>query len=298
MDTGIHVEQRVKTSGEISYNYSLYAGSMPFGAHIVSKATSSSAVQTKNIYYHTDHLGSIIAMTDDAGVVIERRSYDAWGKRRNANGTPMSNAFVTGDIRHAFTGHQDLGEVGLIHMNGRIYDPAIGRFMSADPHIQYPSDMQNYNRYSYINNNPLSAVDYSGYGWNPFKSAAKLWRNTVGRLLRNKVVQVVGQIAASVVGGPKGAALFAAASSYAQTGSLTDALTAGVRTYASAEAFNQVGHGGIFDEGSFGQYAAHAAVGCASQAAGGGSCRSGALAATFTKAAGGQIDGIDDSMEE
>ena len=48
-------------------------------------------------------------------------------------------------------------------MNGRIYDPTLGRFLQADPHVQAPSNMQNYNRYSYVLNNPMSMTDPSGY---------------------------------------------------------------------------------------------------------------------------------------
>ena len=48
-------------------------------------------------------------------------------------------------------------------MNGRVYDPVLGRFMSADPNIQAPNNLQSYNRYAYVFNNPLSYTDPSGY---------------------------------------------------------------------------------------------------------------------------------------
>lgn len=48
-------------------------------------------------------------------------------------------------------------------MNGRIYDPTLGRFLQADPFIQAPKNSQNYNRYSYVLNNPMSIVDPSGF---------------------------------------------------------------------------------------------------------------------------------------
>ena len=56
-----------------------------------------------------------------------------------------------------------LDDYGLIHMNGRVYDPQIGRFLSADPFVQAPENSQSYNRYSYVWNNPLSAIDPNGY---------------------------------------------------------------------------------------------------------------------------------------
>ena len=64
---------------------------------------------------------------------------------------------------HGFTDHEQLDAVGLIHMNGRVYDPELGRFLSADPFVQAPLSSQSYNRYSYVFNNPLSFTDPSGF---------------------------------------------------------------------------------------------------------------------------------------
>ncbi len=58
---------------------------------------------------------------------------------------------------------EHLDEMGLIHMNGRVYDPLIGRFMSADPFIQAPDNLQSHNRYAYVMKNPLNLTDPSGY---------------------------------------------------------------------------------------------------------------------------------------
>src|SRR5580765_8231722 len=62
-----------------------------------------------------------------------------------------------------FTGHEHLDETYLIHMNGRIYDYRLGRFLSVDPIISNPANSQSINPYSYIGNNPLSGVDPTGY---------------------------------------------------------------------------------------------------------------------------------------
>ena len=48
-------------------------------------------------------------------------------------------------------------------MNGRLYDPALGRFVSADPYVQFPESTQGLNRYGYVRNNPLGATDPGGY---------------------------------------------------------------------------------------------------------------------------------------
>ena len=72
---------------------------------------------------------------------------------------------MTPAVVGGYTGHEHLDEVGLVHMNGRIYDPASGRFLQAAPIVQSPGNSQSYNRYSYVMNNPLSLTDPSGYAW-------------------------------------------------------------------------------------------------------------------------------------
>lgn len=65
--------------------------------------------------------------------------------------------------RHGYTLHEHLDSQALIHMNGRVYDPVVGRFTSADPNVVYPDNIQDYNRYSYVWNNPLSFTDPDGF---------------------------------------------------------------------------------------------------------------------------------------
>lgn len=115
-------------------------------------------------YFHTDHLGSITAVTNDLGTVVERLSYDAWGKRRNPDSSEAMCSAITGQsTTRGFTTHEHLDSVDIIHMNGRIYSPQLGRFLSADPNVFYPEDMQDFNRYSYVHNGPLSFIDPDGF---------------------------------------------------------------------------------------------------------------------------------------
>jgi RHS repeat-associated protein len=109
-------------------------------------------------YWHRDHLGSVTVTTDAAGAVVNRSSYDPWGKPRAS--FPLGDRSRTGD--RGFTGHEHLAG-GLIHMNGRIYDPVLGRFLSADIVVQFPDAITSYNRYAYVLNNPLAYTDPSGY---------------------------------------------------------------------------------------------------------------------------------------
>ena len=106
----------------------------------------------------TDHLGSLTALYDGSGSKVHEASYDAWGKRTLGQ---ASMPLVT----RGYTGHEHLDEIGLVNMNGRLYDPDLGRFLSPDNYIQSPYNPQNYNRYSYCLNNPLKYTDPSGYNF-------------------------------------------------------------------------------------------------------------------------------------
>ncbi len=114
-------------------------------------------------YFVTDHLGSAAVITSAAGTVTERLSYDAWGKRRNANGTDAVCGTITSAATRGFTGHEMLGGLCLVNMNARIYDPDLGRFMAADTHVTDPLNLQDWNAYTYVNNNPLSFTDPTGH---------------------------------------------------------------------------------------------------------------------------------------
>ncbi|MHB8530146.1 MAG: RHS repeat domain-containing protein [Caulobacteraceae bacterium] len=112
-------------------------------------------------YVVTDHLGSAAVITDSSGAVLQRLSYDAWGARRNPDGTVPSSPII-GIITRGFTGQEMIDDVALINFNARLYDPQLGRFITADPAI--PNDYldQLLDRYSYVGNNPLSLTDPTG----------------------------------------------------------------------------------------------------------------------------------------
>lgn len=119
---------------------------------------------------HKDYLGSILAISDEAGNKIEQRHYDAWGNLTHLK--IGSNAIITDKnqirdylangnlvIDRGYTSHEHFAEVGIIHMNGRLYDPLLRRFLNADENIQDPYNTQNYNKYGYVMNNPLMYND-------------------------------------------------------------------------------------------------------------------------------------------
>jgi RHS repeat-associated protein len=114
-------------------------------------------------YFTLDHLGSISVITDQNGAIVERDSYDAWGRRRNANGTDAVCGANSSETTRGFTGQEEMDQVCLVNMNARLYDPTIGRFMQADSVVQDAFDSQALNRYTYVRNNPLSFTDPTGH---------------------------------------------------------------------------------------------------------------------------------------
>lgn len=103
------------------------------------------------LYVHKDHLESWCLVTDEQGDIVQRTSYDVWG---NPRGELLCD--------RGFAGHEHLSSFGLINMNGRAYDPVLSMMLSPDNFIQNPDFSQNYNRYSYCFNNPLTYSDPSG----------------------------------------------------------------------------------------------------------------------------------------
>jgi len=118
-------------------------------------------------YLTHDHQGSTDKLLDASGNVLVAESFGAFGARRGTNwsGVPTAPELSTiaANTRDGYTGHEQLDHLGLIHMNGRVYDPRIGRFISADPYVSAPYSGQSLNRYAYVLNNPLSLIDPSGF---------------------------------------------------------------------------------------------------------------------------------------
>ncbi|MFM2224931.1 MAG: hypothetical protein RJA07_1133 [Bacteroidota bacterium] len=118
------------------------------------------------LYVYKDQQGSILTLTDAQGNKVYEQNYDAWGRERNAqNWTYTSNAsHWNGNfswLNRGYTGHEHLKQFGLINMNGRMYDPVLGRMLSPDEYNQ--GGTQGLNAYSYCINNPLKFTDPSGW---------------------------------------------------------------------------------------------------------------------------------------
>ena len=128
-------------------------------------------------YVHRDHLGSVEAVTDEDGAELVVLGHDPYGERRKPDWTgQLTKAEIEtllgahGErVSRGFTRHEHLDRTGLIHMNGRMYDPRLGRFLSPDPIVGDPTSSRSWNLYSYARNNPLSYVDPTGESAQPIE---------------------------------------------------------------------------------------------------------------------------------
>jgi RHS repeat-associated protein len=117
-----------------------------------------------NMFYtHTDFLGSIINVTDQSGNNIASQNFDPWGRKRDPSTWTYSTLpSIPAWLYRGYTGHEDLPIFDLINMNGRMYDPIVGLFLSPDPMVADATSTADYNRYNYARNNPFKYIDPSG----------------------------------------------------------------------------------------------------------------------------------------
>ncbi|MCS3868451.1 RHS repeat-associated protein [Chryseobacterium ginsenosidimutans] len=150
----------------------LYIGGTPYESSIIYLKNYSETTGSYK-FLHKDYLGSVLAITDETGYKLEQRHFDAWGnmthfmkgtKTAITNRDQINNFIASGGLLldRGYTSHEHFAEVGIIHMNGRLYDPLLRRFLNADENIQDPTNTQNYNKYGYVMNNPLMFNDPNG----------------------------------------------------------------------------------------------------------------------------------------
>ncbi|TRY33420.1 FG-GAP-like repeat-containing protein [Aliiglaciecola sp. M165] len=288
---------------------------------VQTRYASTSAVQ--NSFLLKDHLGSVDTILNQNGQITEKVYMDPWGKRTKLGATSTWSASARAIAAptltnmslaiRGFTGHEHVEHADIIHMNGRIYDPSLGRFLQADPFIQAPKNSQSFNRYSYIINNPLSGTDPSGYIFSIFKPFNNFAKQILRSVASVPVLNAVAQAAACYFGQAWGCAAYASATTYATTGNLRTAFKNGAIAFVTAKAFQKIGQHfqskGIFNGTgnynlqlerlySFGgnqltasqiaqQIAAHAVVGGVAAELSGGKFGHGFVSAGVTKGFGG-----------
>ncbi|WP_268225813.1 glycohydrolase toxin TNT-related protein, partial [Sinomicrobium oceani] len=139
-----------------------YIGGDAYSAPLIWHSDQGTTTTNNYYYLHRDYLGSILSITDKSGTVKEKRHFDAWGnivKLTNGSGTALNNFTI---LDRGYTGHEHLAGVGLVHMNGRLYDPVMHRFLMPDNYVQDHFNTQFFNRYGYALNNPLIYTDPTG----------------------------------------------------------------------------------------------------------------------------------------
>ena len=207
----------------------------------------------------------------------------------------MRAAFDSSITTRGFTGHEMVDGVGIIHMNSRIYDGKIGRFLQADPFIQAPFDTQSLNRYSYVRNNPLNKTDPSGY-FVAELTAAVYW--AIGTYVVTDLLITLGaenlaalaSIAGCASGNQASCAGASFGSNYAFTYDFGKASRAAAISYYSADLYEYVG--GITDGAYLANAVANGFVGGIAAELGGGDFGDGFLSAGVSALAKPYIRGI------
>lgn len=284
---GMHYEQEAPSNNltQKTHKYYIYVG-----ASMV--AMEKTGVSTATEYYMKDHLGSITAVVDQNLNVISERSFDSFGQNRNIDwaavyGYVPPSALFTAATDRGYTGHEHIASFGLINMNGRIYDPVIGRFISADPFVQFADNLQSYNRYAYVLNNPLNATDPSGYlSSSLFKALIP-----IGMAIFVPYALGLSKLSAAVVGGFVGGFSSAAING----GSFRDAFAGGIMGAISGAVF--YGVGSELRTYSIEKTLAHGLAGGLMSELRGGDFGTGFISAGFSEAALGGVDIQNDFLD-
>lgn len=141
------------------YIVNMYVDGNPYSSSIIQRKENNA---TAFHYLHRDYLGNILAITNNAGSIVEKRHFDAWGNVLLVQNGQNNNLNKLTFLERGYTGHEHLQGVDLINMNARLYDAKLHRFLAPDNFVQEPDNSQNYNRYGYALNNPLRYTDPSG----------------------------------------------------------------------------------------------------------------------------------------
>ena len=261
-------------------------------------------------FQHKDNLGSVNTVTNENGRIVQKMYFDPWGKKfmlpetmwtdtaRNMQAPTLAGIL---DITpRGFTGHEHVDHADIIHMNGRIYDPTLGRFLQADPFIQAPNNSQSYNRYSYLMNNPLGGTDPSGYIGKFFRKLVGVLTNgIVGEALASIVpeLRILSNIVGCAFGNIYQCGAIVAGNAFAGGASVGDSIKAGVFAGISAAAFSAVGKefvatDGFWANGGLGHIGAHAVTGGVMAELQGGKFGHGFVSAGLSKALGPTYKGI------
>ncbi|KRD57943.1 hypothetical protein ASE40_16485 [Flavobacterium sp. Root935] len=231
-DGSMEIKHNTATGG---IEFVTYIGGDGYSAPVVLK---SDGTAQNYLYLHRDYQGTIVAVSDQNGAVVEKRLFDAWGavvKVQDGAGNILSGLTV---LDRGYTGHEHLQSVGIIHMNGRLYDPKLHRFLQPDNYVQEPYNTQNYNKYAYVLNNPLKYTDSSGES---YELAIAVGIGAAIAALTYTITALVADVPFNVGGLVK--ATFIGAASSAVTFGIGSAATSMFTNFYSQAAFSAAAHG-------------------------------------------------------
>ena len=182
--------ERVARNGATSQRHYIVAD-----GRRVAVLTRAAGSAPTTVYLLEDHLGGVDGFTSASGALLSRASNQPFGARRSGNWVdkaPTSAEWkqVQSTTPRGFTDHEHVDNLGVIHMNGRVYDPVLGRFLSPDPLVQAPYDSQTWNRYSYARNNPLRYTDPSGFCFNGHPAGDANAESCFRAIVQNIIVQM------------------------------------------------------------------------------------------------------------
>ena len=200
------------TTAEAAFVF--YLGGDAYTAPVVVKSDGEAS---EFLYLHRDYLGSIVAITNQEGRTCgKKRHFDPWGNITGIQDGQNNDVAGLTVLDRGYTGHEHLQGVELIHMNGRLYDARLHRFLAPDNYVQDPYNTQNFNRYGYVYNNPLLYTDPSGEVFVPILigAAVAAATYTVTALTADVPFTAGGLVKSTLIGAASGAATYGIGSAF------------------------------------------------------------------------------------
>ncbi|WP_139159013.1 RHS repeat domain-containing protein, partial [Vibrio sonorensis] len=215
------LERSVNSDGEsvMTMRHRFIVDNQAVAEHVKTLIGNDKQVD-KTAFLHRDALGTATYITDQNGQAQIERSYTPFGEELAAAELQTNPLFTSASMR-GFTGHETVGGgSGLINMNARLYDPVIGRFLSADSLVPDPSLSQSFNRYSYVLNNPVKYTDPTGHFWFLIGAAVAIFSQT----FENPYIQMAGMVIGGLLMGN------AATSWFSSLGEMGSVIASGATT--------------------------------------------------------------------
>ena len=161
---GVRTELVYDTAGQVIEERAAGGGLLAtytYGATIDQPLTMERGGQTYT--YQRDALGSVTEVTNSAGALVERYTYDVYGAPRIFDGTGAARTTSAIGNHLLFTGRPYDPESATYDYRARQYDPAIGRFLQPDSFPGFLTEPQSLHDFAYVQNSPATATDPSGH---------------------------------------------------------------------------------------------------------------------------------------